>query len=165
MKLDFLFSRHRPAGRWYNRKDPQPVPFSAEFAPPFARVDRQIEAAPRLALPPPRLGFGVRQMSPRQLAEWAHEMYLCGALDWPEYRFAGCHAELHPDYNSTVGALTGRQAAPDHPRDMVREWEERLAFFRRHNPPQDPQVRRIVKILALLCNPDGRPAVTGPDGA
>lgn len=92
-------------------------------------------------------------MSPRQLAEWAHEMYLSGALDWLEYRLAGSHAELHPDYNTTVAALTGRLAAPDRPRDIVREWEERLAFFRRHNPPEAPHVRRIEKILALLYAP------------
>lgn len=100
-------------------------------------------------------------MSPRQLAEWAHEMYVSGALDWQEYRFAGFHAELHPDYNKTVGALTGQFATPDRPRDMIREWEDRLAFFHRHNAPQDPQVRRVEKVLALLCNPGGRSPVTG----
>ena len=114
------------------------------------------EAAPRLALPPPRLGIGVRQMSPRQLAEWAHEMYVCGALNWQEYRFAGFHAELHPDYNATVGAVTGQQAGPDRQRDMIREWEDRLAFFHRHNAPQDATVRRAEKVLALLYRPDGR---------
>ncbi|PKU26062.1 hypothetical protein [Telmatospirillum siberiense] len=92
-------------------------------------------------------------MSPRQLAEWAHERYLSGDLNWPDYRVAGFHVELHPDYNTTVAALTGRPAAPDRPRDMVREWEERLAFFQRHNPPDDPQIRRIEKILALLYAP------------
>jgi hypothetical protein len=164
MKLDFLFSRHNPARRWHNRKDPQIAPPTDDFGTPFTRVDGEVETMPRLALPPPRLGFGVRQMSPRQLAEWAHEMYISGALDWQEYRFAGFHAELHPDYNSTVGALTGQQAAPDRPRDMVREWEERLAFFHRHNPPHDPQVRRIEKVLALLCTPGGRASVKGQTG-
>lgn len=99
-------------------------------------------------------------MSPRQLAEWAHEMYLSGALTWDEYRLAGFPAELHPHYNATVGALTGRPAAPDQPRDMVKEWEEKLAFYHRHNPSIDPQIRRTEKILALLAartsSPRGR---------
>jgi hypothetical protein len=33
---------------------------------------------------------------------------------------------------------------------MIREWEDRLAFFQRHNPPADPQIRRSEKILGLL---------------
>lgn len=156
MKLDFLFSRHNPPGRRHNREDPQVGPPPHDLGNPFSSAES--ETAPRLALPPPRLGFGVRQMSPRQLAEWAHEMYLSGALNWQEYRFAGSHAELHPDYNSTVGALTGQPAAPDRPRDMVREWEERLAFFHRHNPPQDPQIRQVEKVLALLCDPRASPS-------
>lgn len=89
-------------------------------------------------------------MSPRQWSEWAHEMYLCGSLDWRDYRFAGIHTELHPDYDATVAALTGRPAGPDRPRDMIREWEDRLAFFLRHSSPDAPHVRSAEKILGLL---------------
>jgi hypothetical protein len=151
MKLDFLFNRHRSPGSPHT----QGTGPNAEIFDHLARPAAECESpdGPWLALPPPHLDFSVRKMSPRQLAEWAHEMYLSGALNWPEYRFAGFHAELHSDYNSTVGALTGRPAAPDGPRDMIREWEERLAFFHRHNPPHDPQVKRIEKILALLYEP------------
>ena len=106
------------------------------------------EALP--ALPAPAIHLDVREMSPRQLADWAHEMYLCGWLNWPEYRLAGFPAELHPQYNRTIGALTGQYAQPDRPRDMVREWEDRLAFARRHNDPADEQVRRTEKVLNLL---------------
>lgn len=31
--------------------------------------------------------------------------------------------ELHPDFNRTIGALTGRRAAPDRERDCLAEWE------------------------------------------
>jgi hypothetical protein len=148
MKLDFLFRQHTPRSGWRNRKDPLLDPHSAASESPLSD-----DSLTKIALPPPRLGVGVRQMSPRQLVEWAHEMYLSGALNWQEYRFAGFHAELHPDYNTTVGALIGQMAAPDRPRDMIREWEDRLAFYCRHNTPQDPQVRKVEKVLALLCSP------------
>ena len=52
----------------------------------------------------------MRRMSPRQMADWAYELYLSGALTWEEYCMAGFPAELHPDYNQTVGALTGVRA-------------------------------------------------------
>jgi hypothetical protein len=91
----------------------------------------------------------VRNMSPRQMADWAHEMYMAGWLSWDEY-LAAIPTELHPDYNRTVGALTGQYAEPDMPRDMVREWESRLDFVRRHNPKTDVQVKRTERIVSLL---------------
>jgi uncharacterized protein YmfQ (DUF2313 family) len=77
-------------------------------------------------------------------------MYLDGRLCWEEYALAGFPAELHPAYDRTVGALTGQRAKPDTPRDMVKEWEDRLAFARRHATPHDTLIRRTEKILELL---------------
>ena len=91
----------------------------------------------------------VRQMSPRQMANWAQEMYLAGALSWQEFR-AAIPAELHPDYNRTVGALTGQRAQPDKPRDMLKEWEDRLSFVRRHIVWDEGELRRAEHIVALL---------------
>ena len=91
-----------------------------------------------------------RRMSPRQLADWAHEMYLCRMLNWDEYCMAGFPAELHPHYNRTVGALTGNVAQPDAPRNMLRVWEDRLQFALRYNDDIDPEVLRTEKILTLL---------------
>lgn len=88
-------------------------------------------------------------MSPRQMADWAHEMYLAGWMTWDEY-LAAIPAELHPDYDTTVGALTGQMAQPDRPRDMVKEWEEKLDFARRYNPDGNTQVRRAERIVTLL---------------
>jgi hypothetical protein len=160
MKLDFLFRRNGAERLWSRDQEPVIEPMSMADNPrgtPATPPPRQAPTGARrsLALLPPRLNEGQeRYMSPRQLAQWAHEMYVCGALTWPEYRLAGFHAELHPHYNATVGALTGRIAAPDHPRDMVREWRELVAFFHRHNDPHDPQVKHVEKVLALLCRQD-----------
>lgn len=140
MKLDFLFNRGPSGASWRDRREPRFV--EEPVAAPSAGI--------RVALPPPAAKRATRRMSPRQLAVWAHEMYLCGSLSWEEYRMAGFPAELHPDYNRTVGALTGQLAEPDRPRDMVKEWEERLAFTVRHNAPFDAQVQRTEKILNLL---------------
>jgi hypothetical protein len=41
---------------------------------------------------------------------------------------------------------------------MIREWEDRLAFYCRHNAPHDPQVRRVEKVLALLNDPNCQPS-------
>jgi hypothetical protein len=159
MKLDFFFHRQGSGRNRSYRKDPEVAPLSPFSDDLESGLPFETDEAPRLALPRPC--FGVRQMSPRQLAAWAHEMYLSGAFSWQEYRFAGFHAELHPDYNKTVGVLTGHRAAPDHPRDMIREWEDRLAFFCRHNEPQDPQVRRVKKVLALLNDQTGQADAKG----
>ncbi|MDR3441210.1 hypothetical protein [Telmatospirillum sp.] len=148
MKLDFLFSNRDFRRSWRDRLTPRFSRAEEDLAQNAAEAGAREET--KLALPPPHLNTAVRNMSPRQLAAWAHEMYLTGALTWEEYRVAGFHAELHPDYNATVGALTGHPATPDRPRDMVREWQDRLAFYHRHNPSQDPQVRRVEKVLSLL---------------
>ncbi|GEM_PF-3348371 len=66
-----------------------------------------------------------RRMSARQLADWAAELHADGMMNLAEYGIAGFPAELHPDYDSTVGALTGEPADPDCPRDMIIQWEDR----------------------------------------
>jgi hypothetical protein len=147
MKLDFLF------GQSQSNKNGRREPRLKTPAGGGAARDRPSEpSAPSTvpALPPPEIRVAVRRMSPRQLAAWAHEMYLCGALSWDEYAMAGFPAELHPQYNRTIGALTGQRAQPDAPRDMVKEWEDRLAFALRHNTALEPYVRRTEKVLNLL---------------
>lgn len=108
--------------------------------------------APPLALPPP--GFegeriDARAMSPRQFADWVHEQYVAGILGWEDYG-AAIPTELHPGYDRTIGALTGQASEPDRPRDMVAEWEEKLAFLRRHNGWGAVSVRQAERILTLL---------------
>ncbi|GEM_PF-1415595 len=159
MKLDFLFSNREGFSSRRGRQDPRfspgatasalraglpaladetAEPFSTPFPSPSARASRG------------NYRIDPRNMSPRQLADWAHEMYLCRMLTWEEYCMAGFPPELHPQYNRTVGALTGKPAQPDAPRNMIRVWEERLSFMLRYYDADEPDVQRVEKLLRLL---------------
>jgi hypothetical protein len=157
MKFDSLFLRRDGASsRRSSREEPrfgglrgglpalpEPGDSVAPLSTPMAPQSRNGRGRASLRIDP-------RRMSPRQLADWAHEMYLCRMLSWDEYCMAGFPAELHPHYNRTVGALTGNLAQPDAPRNMLRVWEERVAFAHRYNDPEDPEVLRAEKLLTLL---------------
>jgi hypothetical protein len=145
MKLDYLF--HRRSGA-LDRQEPSFSVSGRALMPVDDEPPTRESVFSGTALLDPRC------MSPRQFSDWAHEMYLCRRLSWTEYRVAGFPAELHPDYNRTVGVLTGRRADPDGRRDMVQEWDETLAFARRHNDAESVEVRRAVKVLDLLRRTD-----------
>lgn len=153
MKLDFLFSSRDGISSRRGRQDPR-------FSAAAAAVRGGLPALPDDASEPystpmdraSRGNYRVdpRNMSPRQLADWAHEMYLCRMLAWEEYCMAGFPPELHPQYNRTIGALTGKLAQPDAPRNMIRVWEERLSFMLRYYEADEPDVQRVEKLLRLL---------------
>ncbi len=89
-----------------------------------------------------------RRMSARQLADWAAELHADGMMNWAEYGIAGFPAELHPDYDRTVGVLTGERADPDCPRDMIALWEERFNRETRCLGAAAARIsRRIVELL------------------
>lgn len=94
--------------------------------------------------------YNVRKMSPREAAELGQELYMEGILGYEEYSMLAFQPELHPDYDKTVGALTGEPARPDSPRDFVRQWEEKLSFQKEHNADQPQIVARTERILSIL---------------
>jgi hypothetical protein len=126
------------------------------------RRNEPVLARPAVALPalPPPASVGVtatapqarwdlRHISPRQFAEATHELYVGGMLSWDEFRLMGLPSELHPQFDATIGALTGEKAEPDRPRDMLAQWETRADFERRNNP--DPEaVRKTERVLQVL---------------
>lgn len=120
-------------------------------------VDRQAAAEkpaePLVALPPPSAPpeprFDLRNISPREFADVTHELYMEGTLSWDEFQMIGFPTELHPRYDETIGALTGEMARPDHPKDMLSRWEQRVEFERKYNPDAD-QVRIAENALAKL---------------
>jgi hypothetical protein len=141
MPFDFLFPRRSRVKETPELREPRlEMPPDTPRPPPKQRV-------PQLTSPT-HMAWS-HYMSPRQMANWAHEMYMAGAMNWQEYLVA-MPAELHPDYDLTVGALTGEPARPDHPRDMLVEWEEKLAFVKRHNDWDADGVRRTERIVTLL---------------
>jgi hypothetical protein len=95
-------------------------------------------------------GTNVHSMTPRQMANLSMDLYIGGYLQWEEYAMIAFQPELHPDFNRTIGALTGETSAPDRPRDYVSEWEERYAFERRHNGEDPGRLQSTLRILALL---------------
>jgi hypothetical protein len=152
MKFDSLFLRRDGGLFRRSREEPR---FAGALRTGMLALPGAEEVTAPLSTPMPPKGRGSlridpRRMSPRQLADWAHDMYLCRMLSWEEYCMAGFPAELHPHYNRTVGALTGNVAQPDAPRNMLRVWEERLAFMLRYNDANEPEVLRTERILALL---------------
>lgn len=105
-------------------------------------------------------GLSLRNLTPRQMAEVSLDLYAAGILSYDDYAILAFQPELHPDYNTTIGALTGEPAGPDRARDFVNHWEDRLSFERRHNPQNTSLVRRAERIVTLLQVLDGP-----PDGA
>jgi hypothetical protein len=92
----------------------------------------------------------VRNLSPREMTEGSLYLYALGVLTWEEYSMLAFQPELQPDYDLTVGALTGQKAEPDEPRDFIVQWEERMTFAQRHNPADSKIIRRTKHILAVL---------------
>lgn len=136
---------------------PEPVVVPPVVVPPPALPGRPAPAV--IALPPPRSEprprFDLRNMSPRQFAETAHELYLEGSLRWEEYQLVGFPSELHPSYDSTIGALTGEPAAPDRKRDMLAEVETHVAFLRRFTTRHEDNWRaeRALDVLRRQAEP------------
>lgn len=120
------------------------------------------ETAPR-ALPAPETPFdavagnvNVRHLTPRQMSDVSLDLYVAGLISFDDYQDLAFQPELHPDYNRTVGALTGEPAAPDRPRDILKEWESRLDFQRRHDTADSPRIQRLERIVGVLAR-IGRP--------
>lgn len=99
----------------------------------------------------------IRNLSPRQMSEASLDLYAAGVLPWDEYAMLAFQPELHPDYDSTIGALTGEAAAPDEPRDFLAQWEERLDFDRRYNPGDTENIERTERIVGLFRQIDTPP--------
>jgi len=155
MKLDFLFSSRDGFSSRRGRSEPRFNPAAAAQGrgglPALAEeAGEQPYSTPMERASRGNYRIDPRNMSPRQLADWAHDMYLCRMVSWEEYCMAGFPPELHPQYNRTVGALTGKLAQPDTPRNMIRVWEERLSFMLRYYDADEPDVQRVEKLLRLM---------------
>ncbi|MCW8835992.1 MAG: hypothetical protein OQJ99_06460 [Rhodospirillales bacterium] len=84
------------------------------------------------------------------------DLYLDGAFDYETYALLAFQPELHPDYDRTIGALTGEAPQPDTPRDFIRHWEERLAYERKYGARDEStinRIRRIVDVLRIIDTP------------
>lgn len=116
--------------------DPEPLvaPVRAEDGP-LAEILRDID---------------VHAISPREMVNLSQDLYAAGVISWDEYSLLAYQPELQPEYDRTVGALTGEPAQPDRRRDFVALWEDRLAFEERHNPADHRQIQNSRHILTTL---------------
>lgn len=89
-------------------------------------------------------------LSPRQMSELSLNLYATGAISFDDYSALAFQPELHPDFDRTIGALTGERADPDRPRDFVRLWDERADFQRRHNAARADLVEQSERIASVL---------------
>jgi len=112
-----------------------PAQKPAPAEPPIAELFRSID---------------VRNLTPRQAAEFGMDLHVAGVLPWEEYAMLAFQPELHPDYDRTVGALIGEKAQPDRPRDFVAMWQERLAFERKYNAGDPKLIARTARIVTVL---------------
>lgn len=135
----------------------RPEPFLASRPPPIPREEAPVDGVQGTASINRLIGnVDIRHLSPRQMAETSLDLYVAGVLPWEEYAMLAFQAELHPDYDKTIGALTGEKAAPDKPRDFLNLWEDRLKFEEKYNA-EDSQVvertRRIVQVFRQIDTP------------
>jgi len=114
------------------------------------RVDKSLDLGSPVSRKPAVPAMDMRQMSPRKMTQLSMDLYIAGIIEWEEYEMLAFQAELHPGYAKTIGALTGEPARPDHPKDFIEEWENRLAFQRRYNPDNVRRIRRTEHINNIL---------------
>jgi hypothetical protein len=129
----------------------RPVPGERLANPLEQWTEQQSKVRP---LPPGvRPAVDIRDVSPRQMADMSMDLYASGLVSWEEYSELAFQAELHPDFDRTVGALTGERAMPNRRRDFVAVWVERLAFeikYNAHRPKRIERARHIVNVFRQI---------------
>jgi len=91
-----------------------------------------------------------RNISPREVAKLGFDLYVAGVLKWDEYSDFSFQAELHPEFDKTIGALTGEKARPDAKRDFIKVWEDKYSFSSRHGGSHSDVAKRALHILSIL---------------
>jgi len=106
--------------------------------------------------------YDIRAMTPREMADLSAELYMAGFLNHEQYADLSFQAELMPNYDTTIGALTGMRAAPDKPRDYTSIWRAKLKFEMKHLA-DDPRIvertRKILDLLRVIEKPENLPQV------
>jgi len=169
-----LFSKPAVAAAAAERRDPPPLK-----PHPAGAAEKLADAAVK-ALPPPKpepaaaktpaaarsplrqlIGNAdMHRLSPRQMANLSSDLYAAGVVSFDDYAALAFQPELHPDFNRTIGALTGERAEPDRPRDFVALWDDRAEFQRRHNAARADLVKQSERIAQVLRRIDAPTDVT-----
>ena len=112
--------------------------------------------------------YDIRSMTPREMVHLAEELYMAGFLSHEQYADLSFQAELMPNYDTTIGALTGQRAAPDKPRDYASIWRAKLKFEMKHLA-DDPRIvartRKILELLRAIEKPENLPQTIAAEPA
>lgn len=113
-----------------------------------ALLARKVE---QLAPPPggPRVP-DVRHMTPREMQDYSQNLYAAGVISFEDYEALAFQPDLHPDFERTIGALTGEKPQPDRPRDFIRQWSDRVEYTQRYYPQNSNEVRQAHRIAEAL---------------
>lgn len=118
-------------------------------------IDKSPSAMKQLAV-----GIDVRHISPREISDFGLDLYAAGAISFEDYSALSQHPELNPHFDKTIGALTNEKARPEFKRDLVRYWEEKMAFTKRYESidrETREQAKRIVSLMRYLSRRVLRP--------
>ncbi len=139
------------------------MPFEYEATPSLrAGIRAALEARRSPSLHDIAGRYDIRAMTPREMADLSAELYMAGFLNHEQYSDLSFQAELMPNYDMTIGALTGSRAAPDRPRDYTSIWRAKLKFEMKHLA-DDPRIvertRKILDLLRSIEKPENLPQV------
>ncbi len=103
--------------------------------------------------------YNVCAISPRNMVELSHDLFSSGHLTKDQHDVLSFQSELMPNFDVTIGALTGEPADPDRPRDYTEIWRQRLEFERKYAENAERIISRTQKILDLLETIEKQPKV------
>ena len=94
--------------------------------------------------------INLRNATPHQVSDLSLDIYAAGLINYEEYSLLAFQPELHPDFDKTIGVLTGQMAQPDRPRDYVAVWEDKLRFLNEHDPEDTLMRARTARVGEVL---------------
>lgn len=92
----------------------------------------------------------LRNATPRELSDVSLDLYAAGLLNYDEYSMLAFQPELHPDYERTIGALTGEIVTPTTPQDYLDLWDSKVEFQKQHSPDKSDIIQKTIRIATLL---------------
>ncbi len=147
---DALLGKHGVPGTALAVINIPPVP---AIRPGYARISHDVIGAAPSPIKQLASGMNVRRISPREMSDFSLDLYAAGIISFDDYSALSQHPELNPFFDKTIGALTNEKARPDGKRDLVRYWEDKLSFAKRHTHPNSnnlDQAKRIVGLMRYL---------------
>jgi len=89
---------------------------------PLHRFESDPGLEPALSLGKIAQRYNLGAISPRTMVELSHDLFSSGHLTKDQHDVLSFQSELMPNYDVTIGALTGEPAEPDRPRDYTEIW-------------------------------------------